>query len=145
MPTRATFVVITTLLASSLVSCDALQGLIEPQWTVEETNGDNGAFHFGMAPNDLHIGLREHFRIERIEKRTIKKPGGATQEQERDRKVRVLTARCESKSVCDAEPHDSDSREIVITPKMMGMTKVYVSASVDEGEVFKDSITVRVQ
>ena len=138
-------VAVLAVLSASLVSCDAFQGLIEPAWTVEETNGDQGAFHFVMNAFDLHIGYPENVRVERIEKRTIKLSGGATREEERVRKVRVILARCESRSICDAAPHDADSREVTVTPKIFGMTKLYVQAAVDEGEVFKDSITVKVK
>jgi hypothetical protein len=89
--------------------------------------------------------MLENVRVERIEKRTIKLSGGATKEEERTRKVRVLLARCESRSICNAEPHDSDSREIMVTPRIMGRTTLYVQAAVDEGEIFKDSITVTVK
>jgi hypothetical protein len=132
------------LLSSTLLACDALGSLIEPNWQVEDANGDNGALHFGVSPWALKIGMTDSVRIERVEQRSLKRPGGNDQPQERERKVRVLTARCESKSICDAEPHDRDSREIMITPKMMGMTKVYVSVSLDEQDVVKDSITVTV-
>jgi len=142
---RALALAFVLTLAPSLVSCDAIQSLMEPSWTVEETNGDQGAFHFVMNADDLHIGLPEHVRVERIEKRTIKLSGGATKVEERTRKVRVILARCESRSICNAEPHDQDARDVVVTPRIMGMTKLYVQAAVDEGEVFKDSITVTVK
>ena len=133
------------LLAAPLLSCDAITGLFEPRWEVSEANGDQGAFHFVMNAYDLRVGLPEHVRIERIEKRTIKKPGGAVEEQERTRKVRVMLARCESRSICEAEPHSSDTREVVVTPRIFGETKLFVEAAVDENEVFKDSIKVRVK
>jgi hypothetical protein len=142
---RAFVLAVAAALSSSLVSCDAIQSVLEPSWTVEETNGDQGAFHFVVNADDLHIGLPEHIRVERVEKRTIKLSGGATKEEERTRKVRILLARCESRSICNAEPHDQDAREVVVTPRMMGMTKLYVQAAVDEGDVFKDSITVTVK
>jgi hypothetical protein len=132
-------------LACSFVSCDVVQSVFEPSWTVEETNGDQGAFHFITNPDDYRIGIPEHVRVERIEKRTIKQSGGATKEEERTRKVRVLLARCESNSICNAAPYDVDSREVVVTPRMMGKTTLYVQAAVDEGEIFKDSITVTVK
>ncbi len=137
-------VLLIAALATPLLSCDALSGLIEPRWEVAEANGTEGAFHFVMNAFDLRINYPEHIRIERIEKRTIKKPGGATETQTRERKVRVVMARCESKSICDALPHSSDTREVVVTPKMMGETKLYVTAVVDETEELKDAIKVRV-
>jgi len=136
--------VLSCLVCLPLLSCDALSGLLEPQWQVTETNGTEGAFHFVMNAYDMRIGYPEHVRIERVEKRTIKKSGGATDEQKRVRKVRVVMARCESKSICDAIPHSSDTREIVVTPKMMGETTLYVTAVVDETEELKDAIKVRV-
>jgi hypothetical protein len=131
-------------LAGTLLSCDAFTGLFEPRWEVTETNGKDGAFHFVMNAYDMRIGYPEHVRVERIEKRTIKKPGGAVEEQKRERKVRVALARCESKSICDAVPHSSDTREIVVTPKMMGETLIYVTAAVDDTEEMKDAIKIRV-
>ena len=138
-------VLLIAALAGPLLSCDAITGLFEPQWQVVETNGDKGAFHFVMNAFDLHIGYPEHVRIERIESRTIKKPGGAVEEQKRERKVRVILARCESKSICDAIPHSEDTREVVVTPKMFGETRLFVDAVVDETDEFKDTINVRVQ
>ena len=131
-------------LAIPLVSCDAISGLFEPRWDVSEANGDKGAFHFVMNAYDLHIGLPEHVRIERIETRSIKTPGGAVEQQQRERKVRVMLAQCESKSVCNAEPHSSDTREVVVTPRIIGETRLNVEAAVDENEVFRDSIKVKV-
>jgi hypothetical protein len=132
------------VLAATLLSCDSVSGLFEPRWEVAETNGTEGAFHFVMNAFDLRIGYPEHVRVERVETRTIKKPGGAVEPQTRTRKVRVILARCESKSICDAVPHSSDSREIVVTPKIMGETMLYVTAIVDETEQFKDAIKVKV-
>ena len=137
-------VLLMAALAGPLLSCDALTGLFEPRWEVAETNGTEGAFHFVMNAFDMRIGYPEHVRIERVEKRQIKKPGGAVDTQTRVRKVRVVLARCESKSICEAIPHASDTREIVVTPKMMGETKLYVTAVVDETEELKDAINVRV-
>jgi len=137
--------VLTLALAGTLLSCDAFTGLFEPQWEPAETNGTEGAFHFVMNAFDLRIGYPEHVRVERIETRTIKKPGGATELQKRERKVRVVMARCESKSICDAIPHSEDTREVVVTPKIYGVTTLYVTAVVDENEELKDSIKVRVQ
>jgi len=137
--------VVIAALAASLLSCDAFTGLFEPQWEPAETNGNDGVYHFVMNPFDLRIGYPEHVRVERIETRTIKKPGGASQVQKRERKVRVIMARCESKSICDAVPHSEDTREIVITPKIFGSTTLYVTAVIDEQEEYKDSIKVRVQ
>ena len=131
--------------AGMLLSCDAFNGLIEPQWEPAETNGSEGQFHFVMNAFDLRIGYPEHVRVERIETRTIKKAGGSTEVQQRERKVRVVIARCESKSICDAIPHSDDTREIVITPKIFGVTTLYVTAVIDEQEELKDSIKVRVQ
>ncbi len=142
---RPLLAVVAASCACSLVSCDVIDSVFEPSWKVQETNGDQGAFHFVTAPDDFHIGTPEHVRIERIEKRTIKLSGGATKEEERTRKVRVLLARCESNSICNAAPYDSDSREVVVTPRIMGKTSLYVQAAVDEGEIFKDSITVTVK
>jgi len=138
-------IVLLAALAGPLLACDALSGLLEPRWEVAETNGTEGAFHFVMNAFDLRIGYPEHVRVERIEKRTIKKPGGAVEQETRVRKVRVVLARCESKSICDAVPHSSDSREIVVTPKMMGETMLYVTAVVDETEELKDAIKVKAQ
>ena len=118
---------------------------MEPRWEPVETNGDDGAFHFVINAYDLRIGYPEHIRLERLEQRTIKKSGGAVEVQKRERKVRVILARCESKSICDAVPHSTDTREIVITPKMMGQTKLYVTGTIDETEELKDSLTVKVQ
>lgn len=134
-----------SLAASALVSCDALSSLIEPNWQVEDANGSDGVLHFGVNPWALKVGDTDHIRIERVENRTIKRPNANDKVEERVRKVRVLTARCESKSICDAEPHDSDSREISVHPKMMGMTKIYVSVSLDERDVVNDSVTVTVE
>jgi hypothetical protein len=131
--------------AAVLLSCDAITSLFEPEWQVVEANGHEGAFHFVMNAFDLRIGYPEHVRIERIESRTIKKSGGAVEEQKRERKVRVVMARCESRSICDAEPHSEDTREIVVTPKIFGKTRLYVTAVVDDTEEFKDSIDVHVQ
>ena len=120
--------------------------LFEARWQPVETNGDRGEFHFVMNAYDLHLGYPEHVRVERIEERSIKKPGGgAADVQRRERTVRVMVARCESKSICDAEPHSTDAREIIVTPKIMGSTKLYVTATVDGDEEMKDSINVRVQ
>ena len=132
-------------LAMPLLSCDALTGIFEPRWEPIETNGTEGAFHFVLNAYDLHIGYPEHMRVERIEQRTIKKSGGAVDVQKRERKVRVMLARCESRSICEAAPHSDDTREVVITPRIMGDTLVYVTAAVDEGEVFKDAIKIRVR
>ena len=133
-------IVVIAALAGMLLSCDAFTGLFEPQWEPAETNGNDGVYHFVMNPFDLRIGYPEHVRVERIETRTTKKPGGAAQVQKRERK-----ARCESKSICDAIPHSDDTREIVITPKIFGETTLYVTAVIDEQEELKDSIKVRVQ
>ena len=129
----------------TLLACDAFTGLFEPQWQVTETNGEDGAFHFVMNEYDMRIGYPEHVRIERIETRTIKKPGGAVEVQKRERKVRVVMARCESKSICDAIPHSDDTREVVVTPKIFGETRLMVTAVVDETDEMKDSIKVHVQ
>ena len=127
-------------------SCDAFTGLFEPTWEPVETNGNEGAFHFVLNAYDLRIGYPEHMRVERLEQRTIKKPGERTERADRrERKVRVVLARCESRSICDAVPHSSDSREIVVTPKIMGETMLYVTAVVDETEEFKDAVTIKVQ
>ena len=144
MRAHVTLIAALAALSPALSSCDAVNGLIEPQWEVSDANGTEGAFHFVVNAFDLRIGYPEHIRVERLEKRTIKKPGGAVDQQKRERKVRVVLARCESKSICDAIPHASDTREIVITPKMMGETTVYVDAVVDEKDEFKDAIKVRV-
>ncbi|MGO9000313.1 MAG: hypothetical protein ACLQVI_43865 [Polyangiaceae bacterium] len=138
-------ILLVAALAALLLSCDAIRDTFEPQWEPAETNGNDGVFHFVMNAFDLHIGYPEHVRVERIESRTTKKPNGATQVQKRERKVRVIMARCESKSICDAIPHSEDTREIVVTPKIFGTTTLYVTAVVDEKEEFKDSIKVRVQ
>jgi hypothetical protein len=138
-------VLVLAALCGPLLACDAFTGIFEPQWKVAEANGDNGAFHFVMNAFDLRIGYPEHVRIERIETRTIHKSGGTDEEQKRERKVRVVMARCESKSICDAIPHSDDTREVVVTPKIFGGTRLYVTAVVDENEEFKDSIGVRVQ
>jgi hypothetical protein len=135
-------------LALALTGCDAwdqIRMMIDSGWTVEDANGSNGNLHFGVNPWALKSGYPENVRVERVEHRTMKQPNGNPKEETRERKIRILTARCESKSICDAEPHDSDAREIHITPKIMGSTKVYVSASIDEDEVVKDSIIVTVQ
>ena len=137
-------VLLIAALAGPLLSCDAFTGIFEPRWEVTETNGKEGAFHFVINAFDMRIGYPEHIRVERIEKRTIKKSGGAVEEQKRERKVRVVMARCESKSICDAVPHSSDTREIVITPKMMGETLVYVTGVIDETDELKDAIKIRV-
>jgi len=63
--------------ALALVGCDKITGLFEPSWEPVDTNGSEGAVHFVMNPYDMHIGLPEHVRVERTEKRTITKPGGA--------------------------------------------------------------------
>ena len=140
-----THVLVIAALAAPLLSCDAFTGLFEPRWEVAETNGTEGAFHFVVNAFDIHIGYPEHIRVERIEKRTITKSGGAVEEQKRTRKVRVVMARCESKSICDAVPHATDTREIVVTGKIMGDTKLYVTAVVDETDELKDAIKVRIQ
>jgi hypothetical protein len=131
-----------------LAGCDAIdsvRGMMDPEWKPENANGDDGVLHFGVNPWAMKIGDVQSIRVERVEHRSIKRPNAEDKEQERERKVRVLTARCESKSICDATPHDSDAREITITPKMMGMTKVYVSVSLDEVDTVKDAITIKVE
>jgi hypothetical protein len=148
VPTQLAPALVLALLAGPLLSCDAISSvtnLFEPEWKVSEANGDDGAFHFVMNAFDLRIGYPEHVRVERIETRTIKKSGGATEEQTRERKVRVIMARCESKSICDAEPHAEDTREIVVTPKIFGVTRIYVTAIVDETDQMKDAVRVKVQ
>jgi hypothetical protein len=120
-----------------------MNGLVEPRWEPTETNGHDGAFHFVMD-DYARIGYSEHVRVERIETRTIKKAGGPEDVQRRERKVRVVVARCESRSICDAVPFDKDPREIVVTPKIMGATTMYVTAVVDERDELKDSVSVRV-
>jgi hypothetical protein len=132
------------LLAAPLVSCDAISNLLEPQWEVVGANGDNGAFHFVVGADGFRIGYPEHMRVERREKRTIKKPGGALVEQTRERKIRVMLARCESNSVCNAAPHSDDTREVVVTPRMMGETRILVQVAIDEVDVYKDAIKVKV-
>jgi hypothetical protein len=137
--------ILTAVLTGALLSCDALSGLVEPQWTVDQGNGKDGQFHFVMNSYAMRIGQPEHVRVERIETRTLHKPGGAEEVQKHERKVRVVMARCESASICSAIPHSQDTREIVVTPKIMGGTTLYVTAVVDEKEEFKDSIVVHVQ
>ena len=140
-------VILIAALAVPLLSCDQLTSLLglESQWKVADANGTEGAFHFVTNAFDIHIGYPEHIRVERIETRTIKKPGGATEEQKRVKKVRVIMARCESRSICDAIPHADDTREVVVTGKIMGDTMLYVTAVVDETDEMKDAIKIRVQ
>jgi hypothetical protein len=145
LPPRKSLVFLVAALAALLLSCDAVNGLIEPQWEVAGANGKEGQFHFLLNPYALHIGQPENVRVERIETRSIKKAGGAVDVQKRERKVRVVLARCESASICNAAPHAEDTREITITPRMMGSTTVYVTAVVDEKEELKDSVVVRAQ
>ena len=128
-----------TMLA--LPSCDAFQGLIEARWEPAETNGQNGAFHF-VKDEYARIGYPEHVRVDRIE---TKKGEGSAEPARRERKVRVVLARCESRSICDAVPWDKDPREIIVTPKIMGATTMYVTAVVDEKEELKDAVTIKVQ
>jgi hypothetical protein len=142
---RSPFVLLIAALAAPLLSCDALSNLLEPQWQVTDANGTEGAFHFVTNAFDIHIGYPEHIRVERVEKQTIKKPGGAVEEKKRTRKVRVIMARCESKSICDAIPHATDTREVVVTGKIMGDTMLYVTAVVDETDEMKDAIKIRIQ
>jgi hypothetical protein len=141
---RSHAALVAVLATSTLLACDALTGLFEPNWEVAEANGKEGAFHFVMD-SYARIGYPEHVRIERVESRTIKKPGGATEVQKRTRKVRVIMARCESKSICDAIPHSEDTRDVVVTGKMLGGTRLYVTAVVDESEELKDSIVIQAQ
>ena len=83
-------------------------------------------------------------RIGRTEKRTITKPGGAKEEQERQCQVQVVLAKCKPLSICEAHPHSSDTREIVVTPAMMGAATLYVTVEIDGKEEMKDSIQIRV-
>ncbi len=131
-------------LSTTLLACDALTGLVEPRWEPVGANGNDGMFHFVMD-KVASIGHVEHVRVERSETRAFKKAGGETDTQTRERKVRVVLARCEGKSICDAIPFDGDTREIVVTPKAMGQTTVYVTAVLDERDEVKDSFTIHVQ
>ena len=97
-------VALLAVLSASLVLVRRAPGAHRAGLEVEETNGDQGAFHFVMNAFDLHIGYPENVRVERIEKRTIKLSGGATREEERVRKVRVILARCESRSILRRRP-----------------------------------------
>jgi hypothetical protein len=132
------------VLALALAGCDKITGLFEPSWEPVDTNGSEGAVHFVMNPYDMHIGLPEHVRVERTERRTITKPGGAKEEQERQRQVQVVLARCKPLSICDAHPHSEDTREIVVTPAMMGEATLYVTVAIDGKETMNDSIKIRV-
>jgi hypothetical protein len=130
--------------ALALPSCDAFSGLIETRWEPAETNGQDGVFHF-VKDEYASIGYPQHVRVERIETRAHKKGEGTSDLDRRERKVRVVLARCESRSICDAVPWDKDPREIIVTPKIMGATTMYVTAILDEKEELKDAVTVKVR
>jgi hypothetical protein len=127
------------------LGCDAVSSLFEPRWTPVDTNGEKGAFHFVTNPYDYRINLPEHVRVERTERRTVTKPGGAKEEQERQRSIQVVLARCRPASLCDAHPHSEDTREVVIQPRMIGDGTLEVTAAIDGKENMSDSLPIKVR
>jgi hypothetical protein len=131
-------------LAGALLSCDAVNGLMESRWQVVGANGTKGELHVVMNATDLRIGIPEHVRIERVETRTVKKEDGTTGPETREREVRVVSGRCEDRILCEVVPNPSDPKEIVITPRKFGDTTLRLTVMLDEKDEVSDQLPVRV-
>jgi hypothetical protein len=127
--------------AAALVSCDALNGLTGSRWEVVDANGDKGELHVVMTASDFRIGMPEHVRVERTE--TRRKDDG-TEPEKRERRVRVVSGRCEEQFVCEVTPNPSIPGEIVITPKRFGDTTLHVTVMLDDKDEVTDKMHVRV-
>ena len=131
-------------IALATVACDEVHALFGGGWKATGTNGERSELHFGLNPFDLRKDDPEHVRIERHETRTVAKPDGTKEEETRDRKVQVVAARCIPASLCDAQPFLSDSREVVVTPRMIGGGRLEVTVALDGDESLRDQVAIRV-